>query len=487
MAATYRWVYTPEYNRVKKKQKEAKARRLEADRKLAEAEERLRRVKEDLRSCDGRGRGPQVDFSRLEEEFSELELALRAEIGAQNLRFRAEIDAIRAEMDGVTQDLTAVQRRLEEAEQSFNRQFLELTRAQEAREDRARLCLGQLRTNIAAVRELHPDKLAPGELSILEAAEADVLRDLRNGDHEAAIGVAQTRIPEAVSLEARLAVLNERYEQLVLHIHEAIGEVEERIVQVQDPRQMKDPSRTEEEDPSAGFDGRVGFWSGGLLEEVLADYEALLTRITERYEPDMDLEALEDALTSVREMRGRLDRCVTCARREAEEAGHVERLAQLLYEALVEDGVWNLVTSGYAGGDERQPVDLTLVNGNGDLACFVLVPRRRELGRTRTGIRYGDTEFVLRVFDETKEEEAPRGTGTGPQAGQVNDETCCEVVRNAVLARLNGSGVTTVVPGKAGAGGDRIAAGFFAAQNAYGNGIRDSRISEERRRLGLTG
>ncbi len=458
-----------EYRRVREQDEEAKRRRKQADRNRLRAEERLRLANETAQNQRRTDSFEINDTVRREEiklagGIDSLRREILGELESRNMQNSAEIARLRRELindaaaraaglerevhrldakadqidrkarqidrkaDRVSRQAQQLNERTEQLDERITQfaresgeRFRQMADRLQNQEERARLYYSQLDGLLKQIGELHPDKLLPEETDELRQSLSYVEIDLENGDYEAAIGVAQSHIPAASELQMRLELLNDRFSLLVIRFQELALQLFERLEVLYVPEQ----NQAELTEVKAVFDGRIDFWSEGLLQEITKEFDDLYRDAVDDYMINMKIEALEEAVLRLDPLNARLDDCIKTAQEEFQEKVRLAELAERIYQLMTQDMVWELTNSGFEQEDERRSYQEIYEDGAGNIASFVIVPGRKLLGRSRDKRVWGKTQFRLNVSD----------------GKEIQDASCCDIVRNGIINMLSEQGI----------------------------------------------
>lgn len=475
MAEDYvRYIGDQTYRDTKRRDEQLSEERRCADQKVNEAKQRLNYIENEISNQTSLDR-KELDFKlarereRLLEGLDTLDESVRLEFGRQNMRFREQLDAVRMDMGRVNVRVSQVGQRIDDLADQFNDNINRILSRIENQENRARAYSNQLRLLLEQIAELHPDKLTPGEYELLSEGLAHAESDANNGDCEATISVAQTHIPTATELRARLEVLNDEFSQLVVQIHDRCNEVNNRIQELCIPernQQVLSFKDTEE----VKFDGRISFWSNGVFDNIIERFGQIKEDVENNYEVEMNLDSLRVALDDIIAINSSLDECVSFAHDEFLESVSVQELVQNIHHVLTVDNSWVLVSSGFENNDERRSYSLSYENGAGLTATFVVMPTRNVIRRNCNGnVEYGETQFRIDVF----------------QVGNDQDAQLCNLTRSGILAQLIDGGIDVGNNVNSQGATTDNSDEFISTIVMAGDKIKDGRIAAVKDRVGL--
>ena len=428
MADYGRWIQNDIYRNTKRRLDNLSNERRAAVERVREAKTQLDQIDVEIADRTNLDR-KELDWKLAQERrrnldsIDELTDELRLEIGRQNVRFRDRVDELRYSILQVEDGITQVDGRVNEMADDFAREFSRITNRLDDQKTRALAYSTQLRMMLDDICSLHPNKLSPGDAEDISEALTYALSDIDYGDYQAAIGVSQINLINASVLQSKLEILNDEYSQLLVHIYERCSSIHERIDSLKKPE--NNIYNLPFADISEEFDGRIPFWSSGLFDEIELNFRRICDAVESRYEVDMDIDSLKDALVEIVHIEEQLDECIAVAHNEYYEFLRVQQLAISLYEALTYDGSWHLHadSSGYTDADERRPYRMVLVDGCGNVASIVVFHNREIRSQTRRGVEYGETQFMLDVCD----------------GDTMSDADLCEIIRRGLLSRLEES------------------------------------------------
>lgn len=467
------WVREGDYNDTEHKDKELAERQREADRKVSNAEADSKKAgreledakKEDARKTKERMKHEQAILTAGLEGVSE---ELRDMLVQQNLNLRQQISSVRGEINDVNGRISDLDDHIAEITEMFDTRLQDLFARIDDKRDRATAYCNQLQLLVADIRELHPEKLTPGEAELSYEALDYVKEDIKNTDFEAAIGVAQVHILAAVRLRERLEALNEEYVSLVRRLFEHGRQLETRFDTLKKPAENECPL-PQEDAKDVIFDGRAYYWTSGILDSLEAEFSTLWTAVQNEYAVDMDLEMLRPALEQMQMMHGRVDSSVAFAYDEFYEYVRLCWLAHRVHQTLTEWDEWSFDNAEFAEGDERRTYTMRYTNGEGRTASIGLIPTRETGEEERNGNpKLGETKIGIAVFSSD---------GGGRAA--------CEIDESAILSRLAEAGIkVNLLREKAGTCAN--ASEFVQRTVLSGDRAKDGRLSAARENIQVT-
>lgn len=470
MATDYgRWILNSTYYSARQRDSRLSQERYAADRAVNNARQQLQNVDREIaaqisRSQQEFDRRLNAERQRIQAQVNEMTDELQNEINSQRAHFERETRRIREGVELVEEHVAETQDRINDLAEEYERELQSIISRIEDQKERAIAYHTQLSGILECIQGLHPDKLAPDEVGVIADSLTFASADIESGDFEAAMGIVQSKIPDALQLRSRLELLNDEYSRLVIQIHELAGSIEERIQLLSNP----DQNIVEVQNYPIPYDGRHSFWSSGVFDEIVNSFHSYCDIVRDEYEPNMDLENLRAVLPEMRKTEEQLNSCVSLAHGEFYESLSTQQLASRIHTVLTERDSWYLVSSGFAQDDVRKPYTITYEDGAGHTASVVVFQNREALRRNRDGSTlYGETQFRLSVF----------GNGDGTKAD-------FDIVREGILARLaqenihisndNAQKIPLQVP-----------TSFIEVAVEAGEKLRNTRIQTERQRMGL--
>lgn len=274
------------------------------------------------------------------------------------------------------------------------------------------------------INTLHPDKLAPDETELISNTLENIDIDIRNEDYEAAISLAQNKMPEAMLLQARLEVMNDEYAQEVVAIHDLCRDMSNRVEDLKQPGKNIAPLKYNDVDGE--FDGRINFWSNGLFDTLIGKYEHYCDLLLNEYEPEMETVKIRETNKELEQINRQIAKCVELAHDEYYEFCRVSDLAVRIYQVLTNKDSWKLMDSGFVNNDVRRAYSMVFYNGGDMVGTVVVMQSRENIGKNRKGEDvYGPTQFRVMV-----------NSNKG-----IDDIKRCEITREGIIARLAEEGI----------------------------------------------
>lgn len=463
------WVENTHYNRVRAQARDATRRKQESDRRLRTEKERMDRElreAEQAATADARllERRVQEETDRLLEGIDQVSYELRAAVAQHVAQTRQEMDGLRSAVRAVEQQAVQMDGKIDQLESNMAQRFREMADAIAAERTRAQLYRNQFAVLVEQVSALHSRELLPGVLENQLTPTTDFLdADMENGDYQAAIGLAQTKIPDAVEILQQLQQLNERFRQLSLEGQRLLEELGQQLAQLDEKEHNRyDLTMGEIE---YEYNGDIQYWTNGLYSVAVENFDDVRQQYTQARDA-MNLEVMERALRHLEQVALQLEECRQVAQEEFRISAMVQNMVTEIHDALTRDAAWTLTESGFAGDDERRPYRLRYSDGAGCTATVVVLPNREV---SQAG-QPGDVQFVVGVHQE----------GSNP------DPFRCQVLRNGLLARLKQEhiplGPHNIDPKY---GIDRDRASFEQEATRQGDDVKEDRLAMVRRQLEL--
>ena len=430
MADGYRYVDNQVYNDVRKRSNEAKIRMNMSDAALENAQIRLHNV---LKEIEGRSDLEAAELSkrirdegeRILQEVGVIKEQIQSEIDVQNGLLRKEMDSLRKELSETNSNIDVLHHRIHQMTAQFNARLQKLFDQIGQQEYRAGIYVQQLADILFEIDGLHPDKLTPGRAEVLRDALTFARTDMDNGDYQAAIGLAQENIVEALSLQAELEALNGEYDRLCVQLQEAFLAVQTLLVSLSDFDANSEFRRIVIGYNSLeySYNGDIDHWSNGLFFRLCDAYYEEYDRINRVYIPEMDLENMRAALLSIPGYTDRIEECRKYADGVFRTSCRVLGSADRINRILTKENNLELLTAGFDGEDDRRAYSLVYGDGNGNRIIVVVIPDQA-LSNPGSG---GEARFTVDACD----------------GDSITDPGRCRVVRDAAIARIGAGGVDT--------------------------------------------
>ena len=210
------YVNRNQYNTMRNRAQQSDSRKKTADSEVKQEAaklDQLRRESSGMSAADLQRMQRRFDDANraLQKELEDLRVELGLQLGRQAVETRRALDEIRRLAEGNKRDLEEVNRQIGALEKRIDREVRRLAQQMEGKRKQALCCCDRYGELVKRVQELFPEKyellfpdvLQPG-FYVLQTGLGYVLDNIEHGDYEAAIGVAQTRIPEATRMLGHL-------------------------------------------------------------------------------------------------------------------------------------------------------------------------------------------------------------------------------------------------------------------------------------------
>ncbi len=265
--------------------------------------------------------------------------------------------------------LNTLNENLEQLVQNYNAVFQECQHQLSAQSERARAVLEGLDSTLEQIRELKPERfgalaLKYGELTAMRNLAAS---NIKSEDYGAALMVSQNGIVDSVTLLGRLIVQNGLYGNLEQRLRETAGRVRERIDRFVSGEGILSIDLNGERQE---YDYDIDHWSHGNFGEIVSRFEAVCTRLNAGI---LTMEQLREDIRNVEMLERELDVCDEKARRARAAAIAAADMAVRMDESLERNG-WDVESSGYYDGDDRNAYNMIYTDGAGNRIAMVVAP-----------------------------------------------------------------------------------------------------------------
>lgn len=330
-----------------------------------------------------------------------------------------KIRQIRQTVAGVKAEADRLNSKIDDLSAETMRRFRELADQELEKGNRARMYVNRFESLLTDILGLNPYKLTPGAVEPLETTCDFLKNDLSAGDFEEAISLAQTRLPEAMTLRTRLEQLNARFRSLREQLGEGIKKTRQHLEALRDSNSNRQEISVEQ--ARYQYDGRIDFWSNQWYSRLENDIERICHEAREA-EDAMVLSDMEQAIQWLHQTDGLLTDCDSLARHEFLLSAMIRNRATEIAQVMTMDESWLLLPgAGFVQDDERRSYQLFFNNGNGKTASFVVIPDREITPRKQPG----NIRFAVNVCD----------------GEHIIDSADCSNVREAVMERLEYGGI----------------------------------------------
>lgn len=480
-----RYVSQYEYDNAMRQKREAEARRARADAELEQAQVRLENAQNDLARRTGFDKRQLQEALQDEEEkllkgLDSTTLELRRAIGQQNVALRKQLDEVRGEVSEMHREIKSAQedvdqakravdaldKRVTEVAKQFDQNLRKIADRLAGERDRAQYYSNAFSLLVEHIDALHPDKLTPGKAELLHDTQSFLAVNIKNGDYQAAIGLAQSNIPDAVTLQSELERLNDEFDRLAVAVRRQLLDIRQIIQRLSDPGANSRDIEIGRGDSvyEFTFNGDVGYWTSGVFSKLTSKFDDEQRLIEDTYISEMDLENLRLAIKALPAYHARFDRCLAFALEEFEMSGRIQVTAMKVLEALTHDGSWTLTGSGFENEDVRLSYSELFTDGKGNRAAVVISPEKPSNRRGHEA----DAPIALEACDgET-----------------CISETMCGILRSAIEARLRSGGLEVSTDAKGRAAPQHASSERFVdAAYRVGSKAKDERIGAVQNQL----
>ena len=322
----------------------------------------MRRVSQEFRSNIAR------QAAEFQEQLSSQREQNRRDIQSLETRVGRAIGQINVNMREIDNRVTAVAT-------DFSNRFNEIARAQVNKQAYAEASIIEMNDLLTSIRNLHPEKFAPGEFEALSEQLARARSSFDLQQYEAALAITQVRMTDAARLMHRLSMINALFYETLSGAREQANAIQQRILTFTDGK----PAHEFElagENYSLPFD--INYWTNERFAEEVQSRMAEISRLLDTAEsnPEVTLTSLE---TMQREMEGfdgesgTVNELYALGREEQMRSFVVGDMAIQVHNALSNQG-WHLIDSGRYEEDDRKPYTMTYADGTGNQVALVVSP-----------------------------------------------------------------------------------------------------------------
>ncbi len=416
-----RWVLNSEYRSTVSRYNSAERRMRQADREVNHQRARLSNVNASIYGAQNEAfrdfsRRLEKESDKLSGELTHLNQDIHKDIYEMRRRFDAKIDEVAELADLVSERVDAMDEKVADISQMVSDSINSIAARIDSQKSRAAFFVRELNTYISYILTLNPEKLAPDKFSLITDAYNDAMSDIENEDYEASISRSQEGISLSVQLTGELEILNEKYNRLIEEIEEITEGIADKIGVLSNPEKCTCDVMSANGE-SIQFDGQVSFWSNGIFDAVIDDYEQKIEYIKDECEATMNIEGLEQIKPQIEAVDSRLDSSKAIAMREYGIAYNVQMTIQAVHEVLVQNDMLTLVDSGFVDGDPRKPYSLKYEDGSlYEVTVIVFYGRYPEDKNAKNGDKI---QIVINVFNPSQ-----------------NDKELCRVMFESIVSRL---------------------------------------------------
>ncbi len=332
----------------------------------------------------------QDDLDALREEFGQ-------QLGKQAVATKKMLDDVRRlanlnskELDEVNQQIASLEKRLDGDLKRIVAQIDTAKKQAVCFYDQLSGIVGQIaKLSPEKYEVLFPDILQPGYM-ILKTSLGTIQDDINQGYYEAAIGVAQTRLPEAVHMLGHLEFYDASYRRIYKKASSLLGKLNSQLnaMRATNVRTVVFGDEVEYED-SHGAD----YWARELFDIISGSIESFNKRLNE-YSKVLDIDAIEKLWA---EMQGGERQCAACiAISDQERQLHfecVEKVAQASDILLANDSNWTFKAWNINSDDMRDPASAVLTSPEGYSIVIICSPERSIAGQA------GSVRMEIDAFD----------------------------------------------------------------------------------------
>lgn len=417
-------VYEDEYRNKRNLANASGSRRAQADRTvgsakdaLSDAERRRRNTAGiDLRELDVRLSNVR---QQAEEEIAQVSEDLRLAMGRHAEEYQRQIAHLRRQATTVDRKIESLEEDVSSISHRLNEEFRTIADQIASQKQRAVAYIAELVRICDSIAGLHPDKLEPHFQELLAPGTKAIsdsllyLRlDMENEDYQAAIGVAQTKIPEALYIQSQLEILNANFQQTRLDTdHEA-----------DNTAQCRNRAAEIGEIPDAEYinDRDTDYWTEGMYSRLTHEFESAQSNRA-LFVEDMDIEGLERVRQDFKQLSARFLLCREIAETQFRLSCRVQDAAQAVWDILRADGKgsWSLQSGNYYSDDYRSSYILSMEDSFGHYARIVISPLQQSRGSCPVA-------YDIAVFDAMSE---------------IKNPVICESMRNGLIAVLHAGGI----------------------------------------------
>lgn len=420
----------PTYDALKRQEQQSTFRRAQADDAVRAAREKLNSLsKRDSVLSSSDVQKIQKQFENANKDVQNELQSLREEIGIKLGRQAAETKRTLDDIRGLAQknrsEIETVAKRVNSLEKKVDENIREIATKIENRRKQSIYYYDRLSGLVDQINnlfpekyeDLYPEQLNPG-LFALQTGLVDVIGNIENGNYEAAIGIAQTRIPDALSMLGKLEFFHNQFLAVKEEADDALHEINNLCRDLLDPPAQRIVFKNDEFEDSRG----VGYWAKELFDEIKSSIDDCSIQI-EQFVVDHDADGILLALRKLEDLKEDLEKCKTISDNEAHLHYECTYLAYEMSDALESNGLWRRVDGPWPTdeSDLRGPVSVTLT-GNGFNIVITCFPVRGVDSEEK-----GSVGIAIEVFDDGFEKD---------------DVSRCVPIYKGIIALLRESGFT---------------------------------------------
>ena len=418
------------YNSMKRQANQAESQRFNVDQEVLQKRRKLSALKDQatgLSATDLRAVQRKFDKAYLEvqKELESLREELGLKLGRQATETKREIDNVRRLAQKNQKDIDAVAKQAKELEKTVNDQIKSLAEQIENTRKKALYYFDRLEDIVQKVSLLYPDKyeilypdqIQPGYFT-LQTGLNDVLGNIEGKTYEAAISVAQTRIPEALTMLGQLEFFHNRFLSTEQDTRKKLEEIQIRFEKLQSPEKRTIAVTINEYYDDKGTD----YWARELFQDILNNFEEQKKLIGE-YAENNDADSLMISIQQLNNLNLQLTQCEQIE--ENERRLHYECMDRAfeICEELENNSGWKRITAEPVPvdeGDLRGPIYIILKNGDFHITVTCCPERNVAIEK------HGRVQSTFEIFDNGLEKD---------------DVSLCDTKYRDVIAVLRTSGI----------------------------------------------
>lgn len=381
----------------------------------------------DLRSLQARFEKANQD---IQSELTAVKANYEKQLRQQSSETKRMIAEVRKLAENNKAELADVKKKISSLEGKVNNEFKRIRETQLKKKEWALCCYERLLGLVDKMSLLSPEKyellypeiLQPKYYTFKETL-CSILESVNNGNYEAAIGLAETRTPEAVSILAQLEYFNKVFNNTkkqvdieIKHILDKKTSIEKErltVVQLENGDEYKDKYG-------------VPYWTREIYSQIISFLETNLEQY-QMFSEALDTEGLLSVQKGIERLSEQLDVCEIISDNERLLSYESYDLAASIYEILNSNdpGVWEIESIYSNEEDLREPTYLLLKTSNGSITYRVTAVCYPE--RNVNPLNKGCTRCEIEVFDQQYEKE---------------DISRCDTFYRKVITILKDNGVT---------------------------------------------
>ncbi len=342
----------------------------------------------------------------IQEEVESLREELGKSLGKLTLEYKRSIADISRAAEKNKRDLESLNKEITSLEAKIKKQFDELAQQIQTNRKRALYYYDHLKQTVERISKLFPEKyelLYPDQLQpnyyTLRSSVGSVVEDIEQGNYEVAIGLAQIRLPEAISILGLLEFYHKSFLDADAAAKGAFSKLMDRVKK-HDGKKVTTVCINDDIE----FDDEYGiaYWVRELYSELKARISETKSRL-EACKESNDADGLTMVRRDIDELNEQLSICEQIE--ENERRLHYECVykAHMIRRALVrtKQNPWSLDGKIQTNQDDlREPVYMELTRSDGYRATVACIPER-----SANLTRQGSVRCELDVFDKGTEKD----------------------------------------------------------------------------------